>query len=83
VELLALIVASFTLPAVVGALALGLVGWTTLGWFGGIVGILAGYLAGMIYVRRFGGAPMSSYAKGWLSLVLFIGGLTALAIATR
>ena len=82
-ELLALIVASFTLPAVTGAAVIGVVGWLAFGWIGGLLGAFAGYFAGMIYQRRFGDTPMSSYAKGWVSLALFIGGLTALAIATR
>jgi hypothetical protein len=37
----------------------------------------------MWFERRFAGVPLSPYAKGWVSLGMFIGGLAVLAIATR
>ena len=80
---MALIVASFTFPAVVGALALGAVLYLSWGWIGAIVGAVLGYAAGVWYAQRFAGAPLSQHAKGWVSLGLFIGGLAVLAIATR
>lgn len=82
-DLLALIVASFTFPAVVGALALGVLGYLKLGWFAAIIGAVLGYALGVWYAQRFAGVPLSPYAKGWVSLGLFIGGLAVLAIATR
>jgi hypothetical protein len=45
--------------------------------------VVAGYLLGMWFERRFAGVPLSPYAKGWVSLGMFIGGLAVLAIATR
>jgi hypothetical protein len=83
VDLLALIVASFTFPAVVGALAVGALGYLTLGWLGAVLGAVLGYALGVWYVQRFAGVPLSPYAKGWVSLGLFIGALAVLAIATR
>jgi hypothetical protein len=83
VDLLALIIASFTLPAVLGAVAMGAVGYLAWGSIGAVIGVVLGYAIGVWYAQRFAGAPMSPYAKGWVSLGLFIGGLTVLAIATR
>jgi uncharacterized membrane protein len=83
VDLLALIVASFGLPAVVGALLAAAFGYWTLGWLGAVIGAVIGYFAGGWYQARFAGAPLSPHAKGWVSLGLFIGGLAVLAIATR
>ncbi len=82
-ELLALIIASLTLPVVTGAVALGVIGYLLWGWIGALIGIVLGYLAGVWYGARFAGVPLSPYAKGWLSLAMFIGALAALAIATR
>ena len=82
-DLLALMIASFTLPAVAGALVLGALLYLTWGWIGAVIGGIAGYLGGAWYAHRITGAPLSPYAKGWISLVLFIGGLAVLAIATR
>ena len=82
-ELLALIVASFTLPAVLGALALGLWGYSCYGWIGAVIGAVPGYALGFWIGQRFAGSPLSPYAKGWVSLGLFIGALAVLAIATR
>lgn len=82
-DLLALIIASFGLPALVGAALVGAFGYWTLGWIGAVTGAVIGYFAGGWYQVRFAGAPLSPQAKGWLSLGLFIGGLTVLAIATR
>ena len=82
-DLLALIIASFTFSAVFGAFLLGVIGYHLLGWIGAVVGAVAGYLLGMWFERRFAGVPLSPYAKGWVSLGMFIGGLAVLAIATR
>ena len=82
-DFLALIIASFTLPAAAAALVVGALGYLAWGWLGALIGILLGYVAGVWYAQRFAGVPMSPYAKGWLSLAVFIGGLTVLAIATR
>jgi hypothetical protein len=82
-DLLALIIASFTLPAILGALALGALGYLAWGWIGAIVGAVPGYLLGVWFAQRFAGVPLSPYAKGWVSLAMFIGGLAVLAIATR
>ena len=82
-DLLALLIASFTLPAVAGALALGALLYLSWGWIGAVAGGIVGYLAGAWYSQRITGAPLSPYAKGWVSLVLFIGGLAVLAIVTR
>jgi hypothetical protein len=83
VDLIALIIASLTLPAVLGAAALGAVGYAWWGWIGAIPGAIVGYAAGVWFARRFSGVPLSPHVKGWLSLLAFIGGLAVLAIATR
>lgn len=82
-DLLALIIASFTFAAVAGAVAVGAVAYLNFGWFGAAVGGLVGYALGVWFQQRFAGVPLSPYAKGWVSLGLFIGGLAVLAIATR
>jgi hypothetical protein len=83
VDLLALIIASCTLPAVIGALAIGVMGYLAWGWLGGLAGAVLGYLAGIWYAQKIAGVPLSPTAKGWVSLAVFIGGLAVLAIATR
>ncbi len=82
-DLFALIIASLTLPVVAGAALAAALGFWMWGWLGAVVGIVAGYLGGVWYAGRFAGVPISPHLKGWLSLVLFIGGLAILAIATR
>ncbi len=82
-DLLALIIASFTFPAVAGALLLGVIGHLAWGSIGTVIGGVLGYGLGVVYAQRFVGAELSPYAKGWVSLGLFIGGLAVLAIATR
>lgn len=82
-DLLALIVASFTFPAVAGALAIGALGYLVWGWIGATIGALLGYGLGVWFEQRYAGTQLSPYAKGWASLSLFIGGLAVLAIATR
>ena len=82
-ELLALIVASLTLPAIIGAAAAGVLGYLLWGWIGALIGLALGYFAGVWYAARFAGVPLSPHTKGWLSLAMFIGGLAVLAIATR
>ncbi len=82
-DLLALMIASFTLSAVTGAVVLGVLGYLEWGWLGAVVGVVIGYGAGVWFERRFVGVPLSPNAKGWLSLALFLAGLTVLAIVTR
>ncbi|MFA5899457.1 MAG: hypothetical protein WC829_10135 [Hyphomicrobium sp.] len=82
-DLLALIIASFTFAAVAAALAVGALGYLAWGWIGATIGALVGYGFGVWFEQRFAGAQLSPYAKGWASLSLFIGGLAVLAIATR
>ena len=82
-DFLALIIASMTTPALVGAAALGVIGYYVLGWFGAVIGVIAGYGAGVLFANRFSGVPLSPHIKGWLSLIVFIGGLALLAIVTR
>ena len=83
-DLLALMIASLTLAAVVGATAGTLLGFLLMGgWLGAPLGFVVGYGAGVWYSNRYGGVPLSANAKGWLSLALFLVGLTVLAIATR
>ena len=82
-DLLALMIASFTPPALIGALVGGVVGWLLWGWFGAALGVVVGYCAGMWFARRFWGIPISQRVKGWISLLAFLGGLTVLAVATR
>jgi hypothetical protein len=83
VDLLALMIASFTLSAVTGAVVLGLIGYLVWGWFGAVLGVIVGYGGGMWFEERYAGVPLSQNAKGWLSLALFLAGLTILAIVTR
>ena len=82
-DLLALMIASLTLPAILGAAALGALGYSWWGWIGALLGVVVGYGAGVWFARRFSGVPLSPHVKGWLSLLAFIGGLAVLAIATR
>ncbi len=82
-DLLALMIASFTLPAVTGAAVLGVVGYLAWGWIGAVLGVAAGYAVGVWFETRFVGVPLSPQVKGWLSLALFLAGLTVLAIVTR
>ena len=82
-DLFALLIASLTLPVLVGVAAGGVVGFWLWGWIGALLGLVVGYGAGMWYAGRFAGVPLSPNMKGWLSLALFLGGLTILAIATR
>ncbi len=82
-DLLALMIASFTLPAVAGAVALAFIGYVLWGWIGAALGIVIGYGAGVWFERRFVGVPLSPHVRGWLSLALFLAGLTLLAIVTR
>jgi hypothetical protein len=83
VDFLALIIASMTTPALVGAAAVGLIGYWLLGWLGAVAGLIVGYAGGVWFANRFSGVPLSPHIKGWLSLIVFIGGLTLLAIVTR
>jgi len=83
VDFLALMIASFTLPAVAGAAVLGVIGYFVWGWIGAVLGVIAGYGLGVWFQTRFVGVPLSPNAKSWLSLALFLAGLTVLAIVTR
>jgi hypothetical protein len=82
-DFFALMIASFTLAAVAGAAVGALLGFHLWGWIGAVLGIVVGYGAGVWYEGRYAGVPLSPNAKGWLSLFLFLAGLTILAIATR
>ena len=82
-DFLALLIASFTVAAVTGAILLAVAGYSALGPIGAVLGALVGYALGMWYQARYAGVPLSPHAKGWLSLILFLGGLTVLAIVTR
>jgi hypothetical protein len=83
VDLLALMIASFTLPAVAGAAVVGVLGYLLWGPIGAFLGVVVGYGMGVWFNARFVGVPLSPNAKGWLSLALFLAGLTVLAIVTR
>jgi len=83
VDLLALMIASFTLPAAVGAVGVAVAGYLLWGWIGAALGVVVGYGAGVWFNARFVGVPLSPHVKGWLSLALFLAGLTVLAIVTR
>jgi len=83
VDFIALMIASLTLPALVGTAAGALIGFYLWGWLGAVAGVVLGYGAGVWFAGRFGGVPLSPQVKGWLSLLAFLGGLTILAIATR
>jgi len=82
-DLLALMIASLTLPALIGAAVGAALGFLFWGWLGAVIGVVAGYGAGVWFAGRYAGVPLSPHVKGWLSLLLFIGGLALLAIATR
>jgi hypothetical protein len=47
------------------------------------VGLIAGYGGGVWFANRYAGVPLSPHVKGWLSLIVFLGGLALLAIITR
>ncbi len=83
VDLLALIIASFSLFSAGGAIVGALVGYLLWGWLGAALGLFVGYGAGVWIKAQFWDVPMSARAKGWLSLLAFLAGLTVLAIATR
>ena len=83
VDLLALIIASFSLFSMGGAVAGAVIGYFLWGWLGATLGLVVGYGAGLWIKAKFWDVPLSPYAKGWLSLVAFLGGLTVLAIVTR
>ena len=48
-DLLALIIASFTLPAVLAAVTMGAVGYLAWGWIGAVIGVALGYAIGVWY----------------------------------
>jgi len=83
VDLIALMIASFTLPAVLGAVVLAVAAYQLWGWIGAVPGVVIGFGVGVWFDARFVGVPLSPHVKGWLSLGLFLAGLTALAIITR
>ncbi len=82
-DLIALMIASFTLPAILGAVLLAVAAYQLWGWIGAVLGVVIGYGVGVWFNARFVGVPLSPHVKGWLSLGLFLAGLTALAIITR
>jgi len=83
VDLLALMIASFSLFSAGGAIVGAIVGYLVWGWLGAALGLVVGYGVGLWIKAQFWDVPISSRAKGWLSLLAFLGGLTVLAIATR
>jgi len=83
VDLLALMIASFSLFSAGGALVGALVGYYLWGWLGAALGLVIGYGVGLWIKAKFWDLPLSARAKGWLSLLAFLGGLTILAVATR
>jgi hypothetical protein len=83
VDLLALMIASLTLPALVGTAVGAVFGFFLWGWLGALLGLVLGYGIGVWYAARFAGVPLSPHIKGWMSLFLFLAGLTVLAIVTR
>jgi hypothetical protein len=83
VDLLALLIASLTLPALTGTAVGAVIGFLLWGWFGALLGLVVGYSIGLWYAARFAGVPLSPHIKGWMSLFLFLAGLTILAIVTR
>ena len=76
-------IASFSLFSAGGAILGALVGYHLWGWLGAALGLLVGYGTGLWIKATFSDVPISPHAKGWLSLLAFLGGLTILAIATR
>ncbi len=82
-DFLALMIASLTTTALTGAAAGAVLGYLLWGWIGAIVGLIGGYAVGVWYASRFEGVPISPTLKGWLSILLFLAGLTVLAIVTR
>lgn len=82
-DLLALMIASLTLPVLICTGTGAVLGYLFLGWFGAILGVILGYGAGIWFASRYEGVPLSPHVKGWLSLIAFLGGLTLLAIVTR
>jgi hypothetical protein len=83
VDLLALLIASLTLPALAGTAVGAVIGFLLWGWLGALLGLVVGYSIGLWYAARFAGVPLSPHIKGWISLFLFLAGLTVLAIVTR
>jgi hypothetical protein len=83
VDLLALMIASFSLFSAGGAIVGAIVGYLVWGWLGAALGLVVGYGVGLWIKAKFWDVPISARAKGWLSLLAFLGGLTVLAIATR
>ncbi len=82
-DLLALIIALFSPPALIGAVICGVLGWLFWGCFGAILGLIVGYGVGLWCARYYWDGTISPRAKGWLSLIALLGGLTVLAVATR
>jgi hypothetical protein len=83
VDLLALMIASLTLPALAATAVGAIFGYALWGWLGALLGLVVGYGIGVWYAARFAGVPLSPHIKGWMSLFLFLAGLTVLAIVTR
>jgi hypothetical protein len=83
VDLLAMIVATLTPSAVFAAIGAAIFFYVLWGWLGGLFGLVVGYGTGVWLTQWYGGVPLSPQAKGWLSLLAFLGGLTLLAILTR
>ncbi len=83
VDLLALMIASFSLFSAGGAGVGAIVGYWLWGWLGAALGLVVGYGVGLCIKTKLWDVPISPHVKGWLSLLAFLGGLTVLAIVTR
>jgi hypothetical protein len=83
VDLLAMLIATLTPAVIFAALGAAIVFYLLWGWLGGLFGLVVGCGTGVWLTQWYGGMPLSPQAKGWLSLLAFLGGLTLLAILTR
>ena len=78
-----MLIATLTPAVIFTALGAAIVFYLLWGWLGGLFGLVVGYGTGVWLTQWYGGMPLSPQAKGWLSLMAFLGGLTLLAILTR
>jgi len=78
-----MLIATLTPAVIFAALGAAIVFYLLWGWLGGLFGLVVGYGTGVWLTQWYDGMPLSPQAKGWLSLLAFLGGLTLLAILTR